>query len=155
MSQSTSTKSKKLTTWHPSSAYKEIPVPIPSDVREGQSWTLVLTSQPHGYGNGHPDCVDLRESSIGSTPFPVMSMPVLFSSKTMGGKKVGKEKQEMIKRTYLLPSAIQSHCQGTEKAITIHFLEKTSYDLDKVGDFQELDFELSLTTHRTCLENLG
>ena len=76
---------------------------------QGQSCTPVLTSQSQGYGNGNPDCVDLRESNIGSTPFLVISIQVFFSSKITGRKKVDKEKHEMIKRTYLLPSTIQSH----------------------------------------------
>src|SRR5882757_11496043 len=38
------TKPLKLTTWRPSAAYKEIPVPLPPGLRQGQSWRLILTS---------------------------------------------------------------------------------------------------------------
>jgi len=132
-----STRPTKLTTWRPSSAYKEIPVPIPPNVREGQRWRLLLTCQAQGFGNGNPESIDLRESNIGSIPFPVMSMPVSFTSKTMRGKKDEKGKQEMIERTYLLPFMVQSQDKETERTVALlRFLEKTSYDLDKVRDLQ-------------------
>jgi len=128
-----STKLTKLTTWRPSSAYKEIPVPKPPNLREGEKWRLLLTCQAQGYGTGNPESINLKDSNIGSIPFPVMSMPVSFSSKALLGKKDEKGKQEMIGRTYLLPSITQTQDGGIERTVSsLRFVEKTSYDLDKV-----------------------
>lgn len=130
----TATKPRKLTTWRSSSAYKEIPVPIPLDVREGQKWRLALSCQAQSYGVDNPTYINLMEASVGSIPFPVMSVPVLFSSKmSTGGSKW--DKQEMIERSYLLPclSAAAGRYGEQEKDVAIlKVAESTSYDLDKV-----------------------
>lgn len=140
---STTTKPTKLTTWRPSAAYKEIPVPVPPNVREGQKWRLVLTCQTHDHHD--PEyIIDLRKSDVGSKPFPVTSMPVLFSSAKVSGAGKSK-KQEMIERIYLLPFSTQgSHPEEEEDPESeilerrsghlayLKCTEKTSYDLDKV-----------------------
>lgn len=72
--------------------------------------------------------IDLRESSIGLIPFPVVSLPVSF-----GTKKDGRErKQEMIERTYLFPFTQDELGVECTMPAFLRFLEKTSYDLDKV-----------------------
>lgn len=109
----------KLTTWHgQSSAYKEITVPLPPKVINGTSWVLGLTSDP--VSNPY---IDLASgSSLGSTPFPVASLPVLFSNNR---PNVGK--QEKIERIYRIPLL-----SDQEKILQI--VEQTSFDLDKVID---------------------
>jgi hypothetical protein len=111
------TKPKKLTTWRQSNAYKEIPVPLPPGLRDGQSWRLILS------GNAHVDhfsTIDLYDQSLGTVPFPVMSMPILFRSKI--ARREGK--QEKIERIYRL--------HGDETGPLVRILEQTSFDLDKV-----------------------
>ncbi|KDR67996.1 hypothetical protein GALMADRAFT_272842 [Galerina marginata CBS 339.88] len=112
----TVTKPTKLTTWRLATAYKEIPLPVPQGVREGQKWRLILTAQGQAHGRLNPESIDLAPADVGRVPFPVMSMPVLFNGK---GHK-GSPKQEMIERTYLIPF------RGERADI-----EKTSFDLDK------------------------
>ena len=130
------TKPTKLTTWRSSSAYKEITVPVPLSVQEGQKWRLALTCQAQGYGIDNPTYINLMESDVGLRPFPVVTMPISFSSKVpVGGSK--REKQVMIERTYLLPfstaaPAVQQHEQAKQVAF-LKFAERTSYDLDKVN----------------------
>ena len=106
---------QKLTVWRQSSAYKEIPVPLPQGLREGQSYRLVLTA----HGQGRPHIINLAASDLGTRPFPVLSMPVLFSSRGRAGK------QEQIERVYRIP--LQA---GTNGFLTVR--EQTSFDLDKV-----------------------
>ncbi|KAI0653003.1 hypothetical protein C8Q70DRAFT_1039423 [Cubamyces menziesii] len=105
---------QKLTVWRQSSAYKEIPVPLPQGLREGQSYRLVLTA----HGQGRPHIINLAASDLGTRPFPVLSMPVLFSSRGRAGK------QEQIERVYRIP--LQA---GTNGFLTVR--EQTSFDLDK------------------------
>jgi len=146
------TKPAKLTTWRPSSAYKEIPVPVPQNVRDGQRWRLVLTTYAQAYGMSNPESIDLRVSSVGEVPFPVRSSPVLFSAR--GAKGVGK--QEMIERSYLLPLGDESEEQteGKEKFSVVRFTEKTSYDLDKVWNHFFIILSVSERA-QTFLENMG
>ncbi len=130
------TKPTKLTTWRSSAAYKEIPVPVPLSVREGQKWRLALTCQAQGHGIDNPTYINLMESDVGLRPFPVMTMPISFSSKMpIGGSK--QEKQRMIERTYLLPfltAAPAAQQYEREKQVAfLTFAERTSYDLDKVN----------------------
>ena len=95
---STTTKPLKLTTWRPSNAYKEIPVPLPPGVRQGQSWRLIITGSVQSHGRSRLDTIDLGSEEIGKlVPFAVMSMPVLFSTT---GTKVVSSKQEKIERMY-------------------------------------------------------
>ncbi|KAH9893559.1 putative methyltransferase-domain-containing protein [Cubamyces lactineus] len=105
---------QKLTVWRQSSAYKEIPVPLPQGLREGQSYRLVLTA----HGQGRPHIINLAASDLGIRPFPVLSMPILFSSRGRAGK------QEQIERLYRIP--LQAGANGF---LTVR--EQTSFDLDK------------------------
>ncbi|KAF9564244.1 hypothetical protein CPC08DRAFT_741530 [Agrocybe pediades] len=121
-------KPQKLTTWRPSSAYKDIPVPLPSGVRDGQYWRLILSGEAQAHGRASPESIDLSSSAIGSSmPFPVMSMPILF----MGKGHKGALKQEAVERTYLVP--VHHKDEEGEKSwqAVLRFVEKTSFDLDK------------------------
>ncbi|KAI0369090.1 hypothetical protein BV20DRAFT_946812 [Pilatotrama ljubarskyi] len=114
----TITAPQKLTVWRQSSAYKEIPVPLPQGLRDGQSYRLVLTA----HGQGRPHIINLAAHDLGIRPFPVLSMPVLFSSRARG-RGMG-EKQEQIERVYRVP--LPSSENGF---LTVR--EQTSFDLDK------------------------
>jgi hypothetical protein len=105
------TRPAKLTTWTTTSAYKEITIGVPSGVRNGQAWTLVLTSAP----SAGPRIV---LSDAGSAPFPVLSMPIDFTTRA----STAPVKQERIRRVLSM---------GANMDITI--TEQTSFDLDKVG----------------------
>lgn len=115
------TKPIKLTTWRQASAYKEIKVPLPPSIRNGQSWRLVLTTQ----AQASPHTINLGNSALGNTPFPVMSMPVLFDSSSRLDPSAG-GKQEQVERVYQLPFG-----PGESRYLTI--TEQTSFDLDKVS----------------------
>lgn len=110
----------KLTTWRQSSAYKEIPVPPPTGVRNGQSWRLTLSAQPHTHP--HPT-VELNDQGLGAVPLPVISAPILFSP---GGSKKGK--QEQIERVY----TFASQQNDGPSCAPFRIMEQTSFDLDKV-----------------------
>ncbi|KAF9461535.1 putative methyltransferase-domain-containing protein [Collybia nuda] len=113
---STETKPTKLTTWRQANAYKEIPVPVPHGIRDGQTWHLLLQAQGSSI-------IDLADGSVGRVPFPVLSMPILFGSR--GGRGVGK--QEQVERLYQLRPA-----GGPEAPIlSLRITEQTSFDLDK------------------------
>ena len=132
---------KKLTTWRPSTAYKEIPVPLPSDVRQGQSWRLIITGSAQSHGRSRPDIIDLNSEEIGQLiPFPVISMPVLLS--TTGAKFVS-SKQEKIERMYSVRLGGSTGMRGTdsENVALLRFTEQTSFDLDKVSHNQTIFFE--------------
>ncbi|CDO69672.1 hypothetical protein BN946_scf184851.g60 [Trametes cinnabarina] len=109
---------QKLTVWRQSSAYKEIRVPLPQGLQDGQSYRLVLTA----HGQGRPHIINLAAHDLGARPFPVLSMPILFSSR--GRAAHAGEKQEQIERVYRLPL----HA-GENGFLTVR--EQTSFDLDK------------------------
>jgi hypothetical protein len=113
-------KPKKLTTWRQSNAYKEIPVPLPPGVRGGQSWRLILSAKSHVEGVSRFSTIDLFDRALGTLPFPVISMPILFGLKD--AKRHGK--QEKIERVYRL--------QADEVGPLLRIVEQTSFDLDKV-----------------------
>lgn len=124
-------KATKLTTYRPSSAFKEVPVPPPIGVREGQRWQLVLACSPDAAVN---PSIDLCDGGIGSgVPFPLISVPVLFSSKGQGGKGVLR-KQERIQRVYRLSNGGGGGGGEIEGANPreLRITEQTSFDLDKV-----------------------
>ena len=129
------TKPLKLTTWRPSTAYKEIPVPLPPGIRQGQCWRLIITGSVQSHGRSRPDTIDLSSEEIGkSVPFPVMSMPVLFS--TTGTKFVSK--QERVERMYSIRLSGSTGMRGIEgdedgSVALLRFTEQTSFDLDKVS----------------------
>ncbi|TFK52015.1 hypothetical protein OE88DRAFT_1602605, partial [Heliocybe sulcata] len=106
----------KLTTWRSDSAYKELSVPPPPGIRDGQTWRLMLTAQAQG-----GPVISLNNERLGSSIFPVLSMPILFSARSIREKS----KQEQIERIYRfsVPSQI-------EQAVMV-IREQTSFDLDK------------------------
>lgn len=118
------TKPLKLTTWRQSSAYKELLVPLPPGVRNGQPWRLVLTSHVHG----RPHVISLKDNDLGHTPFPVMSMPIMFNSRHPKTSVTGK--QEQIERIYGFS------LKSKEDNVCLIVREQTSYDLDKVKYIQ-------------------
>lgn len=96
--------------------YKEIPVPSPRNVRDGEYWCLVLSS-----GTSRKDQVlSLNDENLGRQPFPVVSDPVFFSARP--SKAV---KQERIQRSYVLTATSRDH------PVIFHIIEQTSFDLDK------------------------
>ncbi|KAF9477753.1 hypothetical protein BDN70DRAFT_907091 [Pholiota conissans] len=126
------TRPTKFTTYRPSSAYKELPIPVPPGVREGQRWCLIITALPQSAGASNLDSVDLSAADVGASPFPVMSMPIAF----IGRGSKGAAKQEMIERTFLVPcrgDADSEEGGGKEQKMlaALTFTEKTSFDLDK------------------------
>ncbi|KAH8103850.1 putative methyltransferase-domain-containing protein [Cristinia sonorae] len=110
-------KARKLTTWREGSAYKEILVPLPQGLREGTSYSLVLTVHDQGF----PHIINLAGPSCGVRPLPVISQPILFSSRS-SGQSAGK--QEQIRRIYRVPTA-----PGNQ--VYLRVTEQTSFDLDK------------------------
>jgi|ERR1700722_3152448 len=118
--QSPTPKPSKLTTWRTGSTYKEISVPLPPSIRHGQSWSLVLTTQT----TSGPHCVNLNGDTIGTTPFPVISMPILFTRNT----EFPLEKQSQIQRLYCIPTF-----DGEFACLKVR--EHTSFDLDKVSAY--------------------
>jgi hypothetical protein len=113
-------KTKKLTTWRQSNAYKEVKVPLPPGVRDTQAWRLILSAKPYTGGRPQFLTIDLYDQSFGTVPFPVMSMPIIFGSN--GAKRDGK--QEKIERIYRL--------RADDTGSFLKITEQTSFDLDKV-----------------------
>lgn len=128
------TKPTKLTTYRNSSAYKEIPVPVPPGVREGQQWQLILSSSAHTTPVQPNYIIDVREPTVGTTVLPVISMPILFSIK---GLKGNTKKQERIERIYRISSPVQelqvTPGEATAEIRELKITEQTSFDLDKVS----------------------
>jgi protein N-lysine methyltransferase METTL21D len=118
------TRPGKLTTWKPATAYKEIPLSMPPGVREGQTWKLVLSADSSAPVDPR---IPLFNPSCGSVPFPVISMPILFSSRGLAAK--AGSKQERIQRVLSLGLR---HNDGTAFP-SVMITEQTSFDLDKVG----------------------
>lgn len=96
--------------------YKEIPVPPPRNVRNGEYWRLLLSS-----GTSRKDQVlSLNDENLGHQPFPVLSDPIFFSARP--SKAV---KQEQIQRSYMLTAT------NRDRPVIFHIIEQTSFDLDK------------------------
>lgn len=108
----------KLTTWRDANAYREVSVPPPQGAKGGQTYRLILT----GHGQGYPYIVNLASPAVGDRPFPVLSMPITFSSRKLF---VAASKQETVERVYRLGNG-----SGQQAFMTI--MEQTSFDLDKV-----------------------
>ncbi|KAL0066077.1 hypothetical protein AAF712_006908 [Marasmius tenuissimus] len=127
----TSTKPTKLTTWRQENAYKEIMVPPPPGVQEGQKWMLILSSMVDANTSSRHLWVDLeRKESIGRHPFSVISMPITFTK--LAGRNAGK--QEQIERVYRFSRRKPSGEEGGELVkteATMRITEQTSFDLDK------------------------
>lgn len=108
----------KLTTWRESNAYREVSVPPPQGVREGQQYRLVLTTHSQGY----PYIINLASPTTGDRPFPVLSMPITFTDR----KDVAAlTKQERVERVYRI-------CGGAGEQAFLSIKEQTTFDLDKV-----------------------
>ncbi|TFY53332.1 hypothetical protein EVJ58_g9509 [Rhodofomes roseus] len=133
------TKPQKLTTWRQGSAYKELSVPTPPGIREGQSCCLVLTTHAQGY----PHLINLGSTDVGQRPYPVMSMPILFCSKNSKGKSPAySEKQEHVERIYRIPL-------NSSEQVFMRVKEQTSFDLDK----KVWDSGIGLSSWITTLAN--
>lgn len=135
------TKPTKLTTYRHSSTYKEIPVPSPPHVREGQQWQLILSCSVQSTLLKPNYTIDLNESTIGDRPLPVISAPVLFSAKGLRGNT---RKQERVERVYRFSNPMSTPHQPTQSVIgepagqmaqthELKITEQTSFDLDKVS----------------------
>lgn len=124
----TMSRPQKLTVWRENNAYKEIPVPFPNSVREGQTYRLHLTSGNQGF-HSDPHIIHLGGDNIGERPFPVMSMPILFSSRPVKvserDRSMSALKQEHVERIYRIPT-------GQDEQVFVNLVEQTSFDLDKV-----------------------
>ncbi|KAI6101337.1 putative methyltransferase-domain-containing protein [Pisolithus sp. B1] len=112
------TRPVKLTSWRTTHAYKEISVPRPQSLRDGQSWQLILSVGTTRKDQVIPLCSD----DIGHSPFAVMSMPILFTSRPRKAAK-----QEEIVRSYLL----RAPTQDASPPVVFNICEQTSFDLDK------------------------
>lgn len=104
----------KLTTWRPENAYKPIQVPPPQRARAGQRYSLALSAKPE------PSYVNLQ--LLENTVFPVISMPISFTSGDSNSSK-----QEKIERLYCFAINIV----GKEERTCLRITEQTSFDLDK------------------------
>lgn len=113
------TKPTKLTTWRIGNAYREVTVPQPQGVKEGQNFRLVLTTHPQGF----PHIVNLSGKTVGQRPFPVVSMPIMFGARNKSASPTAK--QEQVERIYRISTA-------SDNQVFLAIQEKTSFDLDKV-----------------------
>ena len=117
------TPSQKLTTWKgTASAYKVIPVPLPSNRRVGDRWRLQLAASSELRDNIY--AIQLCDApSFGAIIFPVDSEGL-----TIGGS-LGL-KQDRIIRHFALPGSTETAGARCERVVS--FVEQTSFDLDKV-----------------------
>lgn len=149
----------KLTTWRPSSAYKEVPVPPPKMAKNGERWRLALSGSSSSSSSGSTLArltisLDLNTSqkyigqvqrSSGSIPSPepfaVLSMPISFrsNSKHNASSSHGHGKQEEIERLFSFKLYADHEDPGGESSLDeidseLFFVirEKLSFDLDKV-----------------------
>lgn len=109
---------KKLTTYGNASRYKEIRVPFPPNIKDKQDWSLALIS---GQNSGDLR-IPLDKLDSFSRPLPLLSMPILFRSKS----EHNPTKQERIRRIYTFPSS------SSPEPVSFSLVEHTSFDLDKV-----------------------
>ncbi|ORX33635.1 putative methyltransferase-domain-containing protein [Kockovaella imperatae] len=101
-----------LTTWTPpQSTYKTLSVPLPTDVKPGQSWRLGLeTMNPDG-----PNVPSLASFACPNPPIvPVWSAPIQFIQGAAPAVK-----QDRIQREWMIAED------------TLRVIEQTSFDLDK------------------------
>ena len=97
---------------------------------------MIITGSVQSHGRSRPDTIDLSSEEIGKlVPFPVMSMPVLFSTT---GTKIVSSKQEKIERMYSVRLSGSTGMKGIDgedgSVASLKFTEQTSFDLDKVSD---------------------
>ncbi|KDQ50692.1 hypothetical protein JAAARDRAFT_199686 [Jaapia argillacea MUCL 33604] len=115
-----SSRPTKLTTWRHANAYKAISVPPPPGVREGQYWRLILCANALPILSP-PHIIPLFQG-VSKGPLPVISMPILFSSR---GYQGGAGKQEQVERIYRM--SIPPSGEIGDMVVR----EQTSFDLDK------------------------
>ncbi|KAJ3847289.1 putative methyltransferase-domain-containing protein [Lentinula lateritia] len=120
------TKPVELTTWRQANAYKEINVPSPSGIRDGESWRLILSSMPQRYSIDLEDASG-AESYLGKTPFPVISMPIKFTRNA----NQNRAKQEKIDRYYSFTVPNAQSFPTSKVDLALRITEQTSFDLDK------------------------
>ncbi|KAJ3927472.1 MAG: putative methyltransferase-domain-containing protein [Lentinula lateritia] len=120
------TKPVELTTWRQANAYKEINVPSPSRIRDGQSWRLILSPVPQRYSINLEDAYG-AESYLGKTPFPVISMPIKFTRDA----NQNRVKQEKIERYYSFTVPNVQSFPTSRVDLELRITEQTSFDLDK------------------------
>ncbi|KAL1710852.1 hypothetical protein EV121DRAFT_285277 [Schizophyllum commune] len=121
----------KLTTYRAdtSSRYKELPVPVPREVKHGDRWRLALWCELAGQSKARPPSapkvvIELCSPSLGAWPLPVMSEPVVFDG-------VPTEKQVLVSRVYSLGRVDKREVEDVLLTIT----ERTGYNLaTKVWD---------------------
>ncbi|KLO17915.1 hypothetical protein SCHPADRAFT_900110 [Schizopora paradoxa] len=124
----------KLTTWREANAYKEVSVPPPKGIQHGQSWQILLCSNPPE-SNSIPSnlTVDFSApvSGFGKGPLPVLSLPILFSSKP--SRKQDSDRQKNVERLMKFPSNLSVSSDSAEnvKIGPLRILEHLSFDLDK------------------------
>lgn len=109
---------RKLTRWRHLNAYKQISIPSPPNIRNGQKYRLILTASEGGSA-----VINLVGNPCGVSPFPVISMPITFTSPSQHALTSGK--QEQVERIYVISTPI-----GNEIPLIVR--ERTSFDLDKV-----------------------
>ena len=133
----TQMKPRKLMTWTPAIAYKEISLTLPPNARPGQFWRLLLSASP-SIRNASVSLGNVR--STGREPFPVISMPIRITPKP----EKDPVRQTQIERMYRASLAGFSD---------VHLLlrEQTSFDLDKVL----ISPYTWMTSVLTILESLG
>ncbi|KAF8074692.1 putative methyltransferase-domain-containing protein [Lyophyllum atratum] len=115
------TRPVKLTTWRQATAYKEIPVPLPPGVRDGQAWCLVLGTRTTASKDDF-SAIDLHRVDVGQVVLPVMSMPIQVGPRA---PRKG-PKQEQIERVYRLRPRTEDDAE-----VALRLTEQTSFDLDK------------------------
>ena len=118
----TQMKPRKLMTWTPAIAYKEISLTLPPNARPGQFWRLLLSASP---SIQHMSVSLGQVRSTGKAPFPVISMPIRITPKP----EKNTTKQTQIERMY---------CASLPGLDDLNLLlrEQTSFDLDKVSIFR-------------------
>ena len=128
----------KLMTWKNANAYKEIPVPLPYGVREGQQWRLVLSAVPSSTFSSSSAVpasaripssrIYLDEEIVGKwKPFPVSSMPVTFTGNAKSVK--GAPKQEQIERTYEFRIITSDSSSTTGELVTVPPIRSSGQEL--------------------------
>ena len=75
--------------------------------------------------------VDLALRDFGALPFPVLSLPIMFTSSSNRTSKVKAMKQEQIERMLLFSGPSDSDAPYEHRSLIIR--EQTSFDLDKVN----------------------
>lgn len=123
----------KLTTWSEANAYKELLIFPPKDTREGDYWKLLLCTKPADAAR-YLTSVDMSGNTFGTSPFPVLSMPVQFTYRHQGDSSAGRL-QKTISNTKQVQNEriIKLPVLWNTPVSPLRVLEHISYDLDKVN----------------------